>query len=255
MAPPWPYPRWIAHRGAGKLAPENTLGRVSRRRPPRLPGVRVRRQAVGRRRALPAARRDAAAHDLGPRPRRGAAPGPSCRASTPAAGTAARYAGEPLAELRRRSPRFCLRNDFALEHRDQAVARAASARPARVVAAMAARLLGAAAGAAAAQLVPAGRAGRRARERRRRCRARLLLDTLRAGWLDEAQRARLRRRRHELRADRCRGARARSTAPACAALVYTVNDPAEAQRLDALGIDGIVTDAVDRFSPGAGVAD
>lgn len=23
--PPWPYPQWIAHRGAGKLAPENTL--------------------------------------------------------------------------------------------------------------------------------------------------------------------------------------------------------------------------------------
>ena len=23
--PEWPYPRWIAHRGAGKLAPENTL--------------------------------------------------------------------------------------------------------------------------------------------------------------------------------------------------------------------------------------
>ena len=22
---PWPYPRWIAHRGAGQLAPENTL--------------------------------------------------------------------------------------------------------------------------------------------------------------------------------------------------------------------------------------
>ena len=22
---PWPYPFWIAHRGAGKLAPENTL--------------------------------------------------------------------------------------------------------------------------------------------------------------------------------------------------------------------------------------
>jgi glycerophosphoryl diester phosphodiesterase len=25
MAAAWPYPRWIAHRGAGKLAPENTL--------------------------------------------------------------------------------------------------------------------------------------------------------------------------------------------------------------------------------------
>ena len=23
--PAWPYPRWIAHRGAGKLAPETTL--------------------------------------------------------------------------------------------------------------------------------------------------------------------------------------------------------------------------------------
>ena len=25
LLPTWPYPRWIAHRGAGKLAPENTL--------------------------------------------------------------------------------------------------------------------------------------------------------------------------------------------------------------------------------------
>ena len=24
-AAPWPYPFWIAHRGAGRLAPENTL--------------------------------------------------------------------------------------------------------------------------------------------------------------------------------------------------------------------------------------
>ena len=33
------------------------------------------------------------------------------------------------------------------------------------------------------------------------------------------------------------------------ALVYTVNDTNEAQRLLALGINGIITDAVDRFSP------
>ncbi|HEY9024239.1 MAG TPA: glycerophosphodiester phosphodiesterase family protein, partial [Burkholderiaceae bacterium] len=33
------------------------------------------------------------------------------------------------------------------------------------------------------------------------------------------------------------------------ALVYTVNDPAEALRLVGLGIDGIITDAVDRFAP------
>ena len=34
-------------------------------------------------------------------------------------------------------------------------------------------------------------------------------------------------------------------------LCYTVNDDAEAQRLLQLGVDGIITDAVDRFAPGA----
>jgi len=33
------------------------------------------------------------------------------------------------------------------------------------------------------------------------------------------------------------------------ALCYTVNDPATAQWLLGIGIDGIITDAVDRFSP------
>jgi glycerophosphoryl diester phosphodiesterase len=35
------------------------------------------------------------------------------------------------------------------------------------------------------------------------------------------------------------------------ALCYTVNDPAESRRLLGLGIDGIITDAVDSFSPGS----
>ena len=58
----WPYPRWIAHRGAGKLAPENTLAAFRAGRQPRLPDVRVRRQALGRRRAVPDARHHAGAH-------------------------------------------------------------------------------------------------------------------------------------------------------------------------------------------------
>ena len=33
------------------------------------------------------------------------------------------------------------------------------------------------------------------------------------------------------------------------ALCYTVNDAADARRLTALGVDGLITDAVDRFSP------
>ena len=48
---------------------------------------------------------------------------------------------------------------------------------------------------------------------------------------------------------------ARIHAAGLASLVYTVNDPAEARRLVGLGIDGIITDAVDRFSPGTSVAD
>jgi glycerophosphoryl diester phosphodiesterase len=76
----------------------------------------------------------------------------------------------------------------------------------------------------------------------------LLLDALWAGWFETAQRlgcvavvtdhklmdAALIQLLH--------GAGMR-------ALVYTVNEPAEAQRLLALGIDGLITDAVDRFAP------
>src|SRR6218665_1078995 len=34
---PWPYPRWIAHRGAGLLAPENTPAPLPPRAPPPIP--------------------------------------------------------------------------------------------------------------------------------------------------------------------------------------------------------------------------
>jgi glycerophosphoryl diester phosphodiesterase len=35
------------------------------------------------------------------------------------------------------------------------------------------------------------------------------------------------------------------------ALCYTVNEAEDAQRLRALGVDGLITDAVDRFAPAA----
>jgi len=76
----------------------------------------------------------------------------------------------------------------------------------------------------------------------------LLLDSLRAGWFDEA------------RALGCvgvvtnyavmdAGVLAQVHGAGMRALVYTVNDPAEVLRLVGMGIDGIITDAVDRFSP------
>ena len=82
----------------------------------------------------------------------------------------------------------------------------------------------------------------------------LLLDTLWSGWADIAR---------ALDVAACvtnynlmdAALIAQLHAAGWRALVYTVNDPAEAQRLLRLGIDGIITDAVDRFSPGDSLRD
>ena len=76
----------------------------------------------------------------------------------------------------------------------------------------------------------------------------LLLDTLREGWFAEAQ------------ALACVAVvfnytlidaelLARVHSAGMRTLCYTVNDPATAQWLSRAGIDGIITDAVDRFAP------
>jgi glycerophosphoryl diester phosphodiesterase len=76
----------------------------------------------------------------------------------------------------------------------------------------------------------------------------LLLDTLWDGWLEAAQGLGCvavvtnHRLMDAALIERLHGAGLR-------ALAYTVNDAADAQRLIARGIDGIITDAVDRFSP------
>jgi glycerophosphoryl diester phosphodiesterase len=82
----------------------------------------------------------------------------------------------------------------------------------------------------------------------------LLLDTLWDGWFDIARALGCvacvtnHRLMDEALIARLHGAGLR-------ALVYTVNESAEAKRLLALGIDGIITDAVDRFSPGDSLHD
>ena len=224
----WPFPLWIAHRGAGKLAPENTLAafRVGASHGYRAFECDVKLSADGVPFLL---------HD------------PTLQRTTDGHGAA----GEPIARFDAVA-RYCLRNGFALnieikpspgteDETGRAVAREverlwagvtalpllSSFQPAAIAAAKA----------AAPQLPRA-----------------LLFEGLRDGWLDEA------------RALDCvavvadypsldAALIARVHAAGMRALTYTVNDPALAHALLAAGIDGIVTDAVDRFSPGTTVQD
>ena len=246
----WPYPRWIAHRGAGKLAPENTLAafRVGACYGYRAFECDVKLSADG----VPFLLHDA-----------------TLQRTTSGQGAAAalewselsqldagswhsrRYAGEPVPSFAAIA-RHCLRNEFALDVEIKP-SPGRELETGRVVASTAAALWSrATVPPLLTSFQPAALQG--ARETAPQLPRGLLLDTLRSGWLDEAA------------ALGCVAVITNYTVLDAAALaaihgagmrglVYTVNDPAEARRLDALGIDGIVTDAVDRFSPGARTAD
>ena len=242
----WPYPKVFAHRGGGSLAPENTLGaiRLGQSLGYRAHEFDVKLSGDG----VPFLLHDATLQ----RTTSGRGPAAALTWSElsrlDAGGWHGRdYAGEPLASMDAVA-RFCLRNAFALNveikpspgvERDtgRAVAKAAAALWAS---------------ASPPPLVSSFRpdALEGARESAPTLPRALLLDDLRDGWLDEA------------RALGCVAVVFQSTlvdghvlgalrGAGLRACVYTVNDPAEAQRLEALGIDGIITDAVDRFSPAA----
>jgi glycerophosphoryl diester phosphodiesterase len=250
----WPYPLWIAHRGAGRLAPENTLAafRVGAGHGYRAFECDVKLSADGVPFLL---------HDT------------TLQRTTNARGTASELSWSELSRLDAGGwhsrafagetiPSFaaiaawCLRNGFALDIEIKPTP-GHELETGRVVAREAARLWAAdRSGAAPLPLFTSFRPEslQGAREAAPELPRGLLLDTLWNGWFEVAQslvcaavvtnynlmdRALI---------DTLHGAGLR-------ALVYTVNDPAEAQRLVALGIDGIVSDAVDRFSPAGGVLD
>lgn len=242
---PWPYPRWIAHRGAGKLAPENTLAafRLGAGHGYRAFECDVKLSADG----VPFLLHDA-----------------TLERTTSGQGTAARltwselsrldagawhshaYAGEPLPSLDAIAA-FCIANDHALNIEikptpgDEVVT-------GQRVAVEVARLWG-------AQIVPpllssfSPDALRAARDTDARWPRALLLDELREGWFDEAQALGCIAvvTNHQVMDA---GVIARLHDAGLRALVYTVNDDASVQRMLALGIDGLITDAVDRFAPG-----
>ncbi len=243
----WPYPFWIAHRGAGKLAPENTLAafrlgasygyrcfecdvKLSRDGVPFL----MHDAELARTTGAAGLGGDRDWHDL----------------ATLDAGSwhSAPYAGEPLPTLERiatyiRANRFLINLEIkptpgseretghvVAEHvqrlwADFSAADAppllSSFRPESLLAAM-----------QAAPELPRA----------------LLLDDPWSGWQGIAERLGLAAIiTNHRKLDTAWAAQARAIAPRLA--VYTVNEPSDVARVQALGVDAIITDAVDRFVP------
>ncbi|WP_310386038.1 glycerophosphodiester phosphodiesterase [Roseateles sp.] len=240
----WPLPFWIAHRGAGKLAPENTLAafRLGAEYGYRAFECDVKLSSDG----LPFLLHDATlertsngqgvAGELGWR-----------ELSRLDAGTwhGRRFAGEPLPSLEAVA-RFVIANRFALNIELKATP-GRELLTGQVVGSEVQRLWG---GSGLAPLFssfdPLSLQG--AMQSAPEIARGLLLDSLRSGWLDEAQSlgcgaviTHYRLMDH--------ATLAQIHAAGLRALVYTVNDRAAAQTLIADGVDGIITDAVDQFSP------
>jgi len=244
--PAWPYPRWIAHRGAGKLAPENTLAafRLGAQHGYRMFECDVKLSADGEVFLM---------HDAGlERTTNGHGTGGDWNwhalAQLDAGGWHSRaYAGEPLPRLEALA-RFCLVNGHHLNIEIKPTP-GTERQTGEVVAREAARLW---AGQTVPPLLtsfrPESLAG--ARDAAHHLPRGLLLDTLRDGWLEQAQAL-------SCVAMVCNYALwdattvARVHAAGMRCLSYTVNDDWVAQHLIALGTDGIITDRVDLFSPAA----
>lgn len=264
--PAWPYPRWVAHRGAGKLAPENTLAafRLGAQYGYRMFECDVKLSADG----VPFLLHDATLGRTSNASKVGLAPAASDNSAPDSiadnsllvggdlpwnqlaqldAGSwhSRAYAGEPLPTLANIAA-YCIRNGYLLNieikptpgterHTGEVVAQHA----ARLWADQAIKPLltsfqvEALEGAQASQPgLPRG----------------LLLDTLWKGWLETALSL-------DCQAIVCNHALwdqnsvTQAQSAGFRTLSYTVNDEWAAQRLIDLGTDGIITDRVDLFSP------
>jgi glycerophosphoryl diester phosphodiesterase len=240
----WPLPLWIAHRGAGKLAPENTLAAFRE-------GARHGWRAFECDVKLSADDVPFLLHDTEldrTTPQRGVAsqrPWSELSRTDAGAWHSRAYAGEPLPSLQSIAT-YLQANGFALDLEIKPTP-GDEERTGRLVAAEVARLW---AGQSQVPLLssfnPESLQG--AQQVAPQLPRALLVDELWTGWWDVAQSlgcvavitnhrlmdAALIQRLH---------------AAGLRALVYTVNDAEVAQRLLTQGIDGIITDAVDQFSP------
>ena len=240
---PWPYPRWVAHRGAGKLAPENTLAafRLGAAHGYRMFECDAKLSADGVVFLMHDAtlERTTNGHGTG-----GDLPWQDLSQLDAGSWHSRTFAGEPLPTLQALA-RFCQANGFHLNIEIKPTPGTETV-TGEAVARLAAELWQAApvpplltsfkpeALAAARQTAPNLPCG-------------LLVDTLWEGWLEKAQGLGCVAvvANHGLwNANNV--AQVHGTGLRC--LSYTVNDQEAAEHLLALGTDGIITDRIDLFS-------
>jgi glycerophosphoryl diester phosphodiesterase len=243
----FPWPLWIAHRGAGKLAPENTLAafRLGAQYGYSAFECDVKLSADGLPFLLHDATLDRTTNARGVASERTW----SELSRLDAGGWHNRaYAGEPLASFDAIAA-FCLANGHALNIEIKPTP-GDERRTGEVVAGEAARRW---AGRTVPPLLSSFQAAalEGARASAPRLPRALLLDSLHKGWFEQAQQlgcvavvANFNLYSREM-VERLHGA-------GQWALAYTVNDESPARWLLGLGLDGLITDAVDRFSPHAG---
>jgi glycerophosphoryl diester phosphodiesterase len=240
----WPYPRWVAHRGAGKLAPENTLAafRLGAAHGWRMFECDVKLSADGVPFLLHDDNLERTTNGVG---LAGDQPWDQLARLDAGSWHSRAYAGEPVPSFENVA-RYCLANRHALNVEIKPT-------PGReqetgdVVARWAARIW---AGEAVPPLLTSFRpeALQAARAARPELPRGLLLDTLWGGWFDAA-------RSLDCVAIVCNHALwdahtvAQVQGAGLRCLSYTVNDEWAAQRLLALGTDGIISDQVELFPP------
>jgi glycerophosphoryl diester phosphodiesterase len=241
----WPYPRWVAHRGAGKLAPENTLAafRLGASHGYRMFECDVKLSADG----VPFLLHDATLQRTSNgRGIAGEQPW-SALAQLDAGGWHSRaFAGEPLPTLDNIA-QFCLRNGYWLNIEIKPTPGQESL-TGSVVAQHAARLWQGAVPPLLSSFRPeALMAAKAAQPELPRA---LLLDSWWSGWLEAAQALGCVAivANHALW-DKTSVAQAKQAG--FRTLSYTVNDEWAAQRLLDLGTDAVITDRVDLFPPAA----
>ena len=243
---PWPYPRWVAHRGAGKLAPENTLAafRLGASHGYRMFECDVKLSADGVPFLLHDATLERTSNGKGVA---GEQPWGALAQLDAGSWHSPQFAGEALPTLEGVA-RYCLGEGYLLNIEIKP-SPGQESRTGTVVANEAERLWrGAATPPLLSSFQPAALAAALAAQPG--LPRALLLDAPTDSWLETA-------RQLQCVAIVCKhtlwnaGTVAQARQAGFRTLSYTVNDEASAQRLIALGTDGIITDRVDAFRPDA----